>query len=147
MKIILGADHGGFEMKKKLKIFLTDLGYKVLDVGAFDLNNQDDFVDYAVSGLKEMENGDKLILMCRNGVGMSIVANRYKNIRCVLGFDEDQVKRARSDDDVNCLSLPADYVDFEKTFQMVKVFLETKFSFEEERFVRRVKKMGEVVID
>jgi RpiB/LacA/LacB family sugar-phosphate isomerase len=147
MKIILGADHGGFEMKKKLKVFLTDLGYKIFDVGAFDLNTQDDFVDYAVAGSKEMEEGDRLILLCRNGVGMSIVANRYKNVRCVLGFDEDQIEKARSDDDVNCLSLPADYVNFEKACLMVNVFLNTKFSFDEERFVRRIKKMGEVVVN
>lgn len=144
MKIILAADHGGVEMKEELKEWLKNLGYGVVDVGAEKLDPEDDFVDYAKKAVGMAGDGDRLILLCRNGVGMSIVANRNKNIRCVLGFDENQVRRARSDDDVNCLSLPADYVDEEKAKVLVKVFLETKFSGEE-RFVRRIGKLSGMV--
>lgn len=147
MRVILGADHGGFEMKEELKKWLLE-NYEVIDVGAEKFDGDDDFVDYAKKAVEQFQQGEALlVLLCRNGVGMSIVANRYKNVRCVLGFDENQVERARSDDDVNCLALPSDYVDFEKALRMVRVFLETKFSSDEERFVRRIKKMGDVVVN
>jgi len=147
MKIIIGADHGGFEMKEKIKKWLLVDGYKVEDVGAENQNLKDDFVDYAKKAVERFQQSQQglvlltgVILFCRNGVGMDIVANRFANIRCVLGFDTKQVRRARNDDDVNCLALPSDYIDFKKTKELIKVFLETKFS-KEERFMRRLKKI------
>ena len=146
-RVILGADHGGFELKERLEGWLLKRGYEVVDMGADKLDSGDDFVDYAKKAVGEFRlGGDRLILLCRNGVGMSIVVNRFKNIRCVLGFDEEQIRRARVDDNVNCLSLPADYIDLGKAKKFVSVFLETKFS-EEERFVRRLKKIEEIVVD
>lgn len=142
MRVILAADHGGFEMKEKLKKYLKEKGYEGVDVGASELREGDDFVDYALEAGQrlQMNFDDRGIVLCRNGVGVSIVANRLSGVRCVLGFDKKQVERAREDDDVNCLALPADYLDLEKAKELVEVFLETKFS-NEERFRRRLIKL------
>lgn len=143
MKIIIGADHGGFEFKQKLIKDLESLGHEVVDAGAKEKVSDDDFVDYALEVVERMgQDMDAFgILLCRNGVGMSIMANRFGFVRAALGFDAEQVRRARMDDDVNCLSLPADYLDYEKTLDLAKVFVETKFS-EEEKYVRRLNKMA-----
>lgn len=144
MNIYLAADHGGFEMKEELKKWLDEQDYRVVDAGAQELDEEDDFVDYAQAASERMSEDPEGvgIFLCRNGVGVSIVANRYLGIRCVLGFDRKQVEKARNDDDVNCLSLPADYLDLEKAKELVRAFLETDFSGEE-RFSRRIHKLEE----
>lgn len=141
MRIYLGTDHGGFEMKEELKKWLAS-DYEVVDVGAFVLDPEDDFVDYAKSMAEQMSDDDEGvgIVLCRNGVGVSVVANRFLGIRCVLGFDEGQVEKARNDDDVNCLALPADYIDLEKAKKLVEKFLETDFGGKE-KFIRRIHKL------
>lgn len=146
--IYLGSDHGGFELKEKIKAFLMEKGEEVEDLGAETLDPGDDFVDYAVE-VAEMVAGnpDALgIVFCRNGVGVDITVNRFPGMRSVLGFDEGQVEKARTDDDVNCLSLPADYIDLDKAKRLVNKFLETKFDGGE-RFVRRLIKLESIAID
>ncbi|MBU1256621.1 RpiB/LacA/LacB family sugar-phosphate isomerase [Patescibacteria group bacterium] len=142
MKIILGADHGGWQVKEDVKKWLARLrqGYgEVKDMGAMEEIQEDDYVDFAVLVAKELEKNSeaKGILFCRNGFGMVIAANRFSWVRCGLGFDKGAVERGRMDDDINCLAIPADYVDLEKVKEMIEVFLKTKFS-EEERYKRRL---------
>jgi len=142
-RIVLGADHGGFLMKEKLKKWLKkkeSLG--VFDVGALKMDKKDDFVDYAVlvAGELEENSGAKGILFCRNGFGMVMAANRFLGVRCGLGFNIEVVKKGRNDDDINCLAIPADYINFEKLVKMVEAFLKTKYSGEE-RFRRRLFKL------
>jgi ribose 5-phosphate isomerase B len=145
MKIYIGTDHGGFELKQKLVDWLASEGYEIVDLGAKELEAEDDFVDYAllVTDSLAFEPEARGILLCRNGVGMDIVANRAPEVRCALGFDSGQVEKARSDDNINCLSLPADYIDEVKAKELVEAFLKTKFSGEE-RFVRRLDRLAEV---
>ncbi|MBU1071240.1 RpiB/LacA/LacB family sugar-phosphate isomerase [Patescibacteria group bacterium] len=142
MKIILGADHGGWRMKEEIKRWLKNEGHEVLDRGAFEKDDNDDYVDFAVLVAKELEKNSKAkgILFCRNGFGMVIAANRFSWVRCGLGFDKGAVERGRMDDDINCLAIPADYVDLKKVKEMIGVFLKTKFS-EEERYKRRLDKL------
>ena len=140
MKIILGADHGGFELKNKIKELLVNKGIEVVDVGAFELNTNDDFVDYAKEAISKFLDGDRLILFCRNGYGMSIMANRYKGIRCGIAFDEKAVEKGRNDDDINCLSVPSDYIDESKVIKMIDIFLNAVFSGDES-YVRRINKI------
>lgn len=139
MKIILGADHGGWQMKEKVKRWLSG---EVKDMGALEENKNDDYVDFAVLVAKELEKNSesKGILFCRNGFGMVIAANRFSWVRCGLGFDVGAVEKGRMDDDINCLAIPADYVDLKKVKEMIGVFLKTKFS-EEERYKRRLDKL------
>lgn len=142
MKIYIGADHGGFSLKETLKERLSKDEYEVVDLGAKSLDGDDDYVDYGSVLAEELsfDNEAMGILICRNGVGMSIVANRFSGVRCALGFDVSQIERARTDDDVNCLALPADYLEPEFAVKIVKAFLDTKFSGGE-KYTRRLTKI------
>lgn len=144
MKIYLGADHGGFKLKEEIKGWLAT-GHEVVDLGASKLDEDDDFIEPAVAVAEalEFDREARGILLCRNGVGVAIVANRYGGVRCALGFDPEQTEKARSDDDVNCLSLPADYLNSEIARNIVQVFLKTKFSGEE-RYRRRLEKLEQL---
>lgn len=144
MKIYLGSDHGGYEAKEEVKKWLEGLKKEVVDMGAHELDSDDDFVEYgeAVASKLEENDGDMGVLFCRNGVGMSVVANRFSGVRGALGFDIEQVRKARTDDDVNCLVIPADYVKLDMIKDMVKVFLETEYHGEE-RYERRIAKMSQ----
>lgn len=140
MRIILGADHGGFLVKEIIKQELKSQGIEILDVGAESLIEDDDFVDYAKKAVLEYKTGDMIVLFCRNGFGMEIVANRARGIRCGVGFDEKAVTRGRTDDDINCLSIPADYLEIEQTKKIVETFLHTGFSGDQ-RYLRRINKI------
>ncbi len=142
MRVIVGADHGGFKLKEDIKKWLTGQKYEVLDVGAEKLDEKDDFVDYAEL-VAEGVAGDpdaRGILFCRNGFGMMIAANRFQGVRCGEAFDIKAIKRGRSDDDINCLSVPADYIKGGEVEKMVEAFLKTDFSGEE-RYKRRLWKL------
>ena len=141
MKVILGADHGGFEMKEEIKKWLVDEGYTVEDVGAINLVEEDDFVYYAKQAVKAASSsGDRVVLFCRNGFGMSIAANRFAGVLCGLGFDEEAVRKGRTDDDINALSIPSDYVDKVSTMRMIKIFL-TEEGPREDKYKRRIMKL------
>ena len=73
------------------------------------------------------------ILLCGSGVGVDIVANKFKHIRSGLAVDPEQIEKARMDDDINVLSIPADYIDEENAKLIIKLFLETPFSKEEKK--------------
>lgn len=145
MKIVLGADHGGWQMKEDVESWLKEEGYEVVDVGAVEENLDDDYVDFAKLVVAELERDVKArgVLFCRNGFGMVMTANRFEDIRCGLGFSEKAIEKGRTDDDINCLAIPAEYVKFEKVKKMIKVFLEIKFSGEE-RYKRRLVKLEEL---
>ena len=145
MKVIVAADHGGFEMKEYIKSYLEGEGYEVLDVGALQLNEEDDFVDFGrrAAGELNIDERDMGILFCRNGYGMSIVANRHREIRCGIGFNKEAVTRGRRDDNINCLSFPSDYIDDKEAKDMVDIFLKTPFA-NEERYIRRLRKLSQM---
>lgn len=146
MKIFLGADHGGYKLKEKIKVWLEKKGYEVEDEGAYEYNKRDDFVDFGKRVAEKIvsESEDvRGVVFCKNGVGMDVVSNRYKGVRCVLGFDKRQVRKAREDDDVNVLSLPAEYLSYKKGQRLIEAFLETKFK-DKRRFVRRLEKINKL---
>ena len=145
MKIYLGADHGGFAMKELAKQWFKGMGTEVIDVGAESLEAEDDYVDYATKVVREVRRdpSSRGVLFCRNGMGMVIAGNRIAGVRCGLAFDIEAVRRARTDDDINCLSVPSDYVTFEKAKEMIEVFLKTEKSGEA-RYARRLKKIAEI---
>ena len=141
--IYLACDHGGFSLKEKIKEQLSKTNLPVVDVGNSQLDPQDDFVDFAKMAAQQMKDDDRGIFLCRNGVGVDIVANRFAHLRSVLGFNVVQVEKARNDDNCNVLCLPADYIDLQTALSLVDVFLNTKFS-QEERFNRRLGKLQEM---
>ncbi len=147
MKVYLGADHGGFELKEKIKQWLSLKGLEIEDLGADKLESEDDYVDYALKVAQAVSTTSaRGLLFCRNGFGMMIAANRWLGVRCGLAFDPKAVGRGRSDDDINCLSLPADYLNLDQAKTMIEVFLETPFS-DQEKYIRRIEKLEAIEED
>ena len=146
MVIYLGADHRGFNLKGVIKDFLQDKGYEVVDVGNSLYDEKDDYPDFAVKVAEKVSRNPEMsrgILLCGSGVGVDVTANKFKNVRSALGITSDQIYDARHDDDVNVLSLAADYMSPEDAKKIVQVFLSTPFSGEE-RFSRRIEKISQI---
>lgn len=146
MKIFIGADHRGFELKEKLKKWLTEKGYDVEDCGNTVYNKDDDYPDFAATvGKKVQELGEdgRGIVICGSGIGISFAANKVKGVRCAIGINHDHVFHGRDSDDINVLSLAPDFFSEEQMMEMVETFLETPFS-QGERHVRRIKKIEEI---
>lgn len=146
MIIYLGADHRGFSLKEQIKMFLLENGWSVRDAGAKSVVPDDDYVDYAkdvASKVSADPTGARGILFCANGVGMDIVANKFNQVRSVLGISPDHVLTSREDDDTNVLSIAADYTDLETTKKMISVWLQSPFSGEE-RHKRRLEKVRQI---
>ena len=144
MRVILGADHGGFELKEKVKTWLVNEGYETYDVGADIFVEGDDYVDFAKKAVDEAKSKDKIVLFCRNGFGMMMAANRFVGVRCGLAFDKEAVRRGRTDDDINCLAVPADYIDEMSIEEMIKVFLSEEFA-DIDRYKRRIMKLDNLL--
>ena len=143
MRVILGADHGRFQIKEKAKVWLGEVECEIVDVGSESLNLDDDYVDYAMKAVLEMKEEDRVILFCRNGMGMAVTANKRKGVRCGLGFGPEAVRKGRTDDDINALAIPADYCTDEGVKEMIKIFLNTEFN-KTERYVKRLEKLGKL---
>jgi ribose 5-phosphate isomerase B len=145
MKIFIGADHNGYELKEKLEEYLKSQGYEVIDKGDTSLRPDDDFPIYAAKVASEvLANADSRgILLCGSGQGICMAANRYKGIRASLVWDQDEAYSSRNDDDANILCLPARKLSFEQSKSLVETWLETPFAGAA-RFVRRIKQMDEL---
>lgn len=126
--IVVGCDHGGLELKNKIKDYLVDLDEVVLDVGAFELDELDDFSTYAKLIAKAMKKESvKGIAICGSGVGMCIALNKVKGIYAVNGIDDKKVALARQHNNVNALCLGGRMVSCEDAIKMVEAFLKTEF--------------------
>jgi ribose 5-phosphate isomerase B len=143
--IYLGADHRGFELKERLKKRLNDEGYEITDLGNDHLDPNDDYVDFAakVAEAVSLDSQNKGILLCGSGNGVDMVANKVPGVRSALVFDELRAKQAREDEDANVAALPADTLDEETSWKIVKTFL-TTFFLGEEKHQRRLQKLEEV---
>lgn len=144
MNIYIGADHGGFELKKKIKEWLTVQGHFVEDIGAVELDPQDDYPQYAFAVARGvLHNGGVGILVCRSGGGMTIAANRVPGIRAVDCMTVESAVHARTNNNANVLSLSGDWVDETLAIEIVHAFLTTQF-LNEERHVRRISQLDQV---
>ena len=143
MVIYISSDHGGYKLKKKLIDYLKKK-YSVEDFGPKALVPTDDYPDYAYPLAKKVAKTKSLgILICRNGQGMCIAANKVKGIRAVTGFSKKMIESTRLDDDANVLCIPADYLSFGEVKKIVQLFLETKFS-QASRLKRRINKIKKI---
>lgn len=142
MKLYLGADHRGFELKEHLKVWLEEEGYSVVDCGNTNYDPEDDFPDFALAVAEKVQQDPESrgIVICGSGVGVNIAANKVKGIRASTGINVDEVRHARQHDDLNVLAISAEYSDFEQTQQMIAMFLTTPFK-SEERYLRRLDKI------
>lgn len=128
MKIAIGSDHGGFELKEKVIKFLTVNGYEILDLGC----NSMDSVDYPKYGRLVGEavvekKADKGIVICGTGIGISIAANKVKGVRAALCTNTTMARLTREHNDANVLSMGARMVGDILALEMVNVFLTTEF--------------------
>ncbi len=109
MKISIGADHAGYEMKHELVDFVQKLGHTVHDVGTFEPDKPDDYPDYAILVAQDLRSGqaERGILVCGSGVGVSVAANKFKGIRAGLCDDHYSAHQGVEHDDMNVLVLGA----------------------------------------
>src|SRR3989344_384793 len=149
MKIYIGSDHAGFEMKKDLISYLSESDYEVLDCGPLAYVHDDDYPDYVSKVARNISSGEPAfgIVIGRNGQGEAIVANRFANVRCAVfyGGPKHILTLSREHDDANILSLGAQFLTTQEAREAVLLFLNTKFSGEE-RHVRRIRKIESVNI-
>lgn len=143
--IYISSDHGGFNLKKYLIETFKNKGVEIQDLGPKDLNGEDDYPDFASELAKKIQESpeNKGILICRNGVGMSITANRFRGVRAALSWNAQHAISSRNDDDANVLSLPADYISENEATDIVEKWLNTPFS-NQERMKRRLDKLSSI---
>jgi len=143
MKIIIGSDHGGYELKEKIIEFLKKEKYKVEDFGTHSKESCDyPLIGFEVAKAVSKGKADKGILMCRSGIGMAIVANKLHGIRAAACYDKAMAKSSRENNDCNILVLAADYTDFKKAKELARIWLTTRHTGE--RHERRVRQIKEI---
>ncbi len=144
MKIYIGSDHAGYELKELLKTYLSNLNNEVEDCGAFTLNAEDDYPDFIQPvAQKVTENPGSLgIILGGSGQGEAMCANRVAGARASVyyGGTLDMIRVTREHNNANILSLGARFITEEEAQQAVELFLTTKFS-DEPRHIRRINKL------
>ena len=138
--IILASDHAGFMLKEEIKKFLIKKRKKVFDLGTKNTNSVD-YPDYAHLLSKKIRKDKNQfgILICASGTGMSIVANKYKNIRAALCYDVKSAKLSRQHNNANVMTIGSRLIKKNIAFKCVSTFLKT--DFEGGRHLRRIKKI------
>ncbi|MDR0675427.1 MAG: ribose 5-phosphate isomerase B [Elusimicrobiota bacterium] len=140
MKISLGSDHAGFDLKKEILKYFRDKDYLVSDEGTYSLQRSD-YADYAKIVAEKVRDKvvDKGILICGTGIGMSIVANKIHKIRASLCVTEYMAEMSRLHNDANILCLGARLVENNQNILILQKWLETEF--EGDRHIKRLKKI------
>ncbi len=143
VQIGLACDHGGFELKEELKAFLKSKGYEPLDLGTFSEDSVD-YPDFGVLVAEKVSKGDlrKGILICGTGIGMSIVANKFRGVRAALVNDLYSARFSREHTDANILVIGGRIVGRELAKEIVQVWLEA--SFAGGRHQKRLDKIGAI---
>ena len=150
MKIFIGSDHAGYELKEKLKIFLAQKGHDVEDKGAFKLDPEDDYPDFiklVAEAVAEDPNNSRGIVIGGSGQGEAIEANRFKHVRAEVYYGGapdsglETVRLAREHNNANILSLGTRLISGEEAKKAVEIFLSTPFSGG--RHQRRIEKLDE----
>lgn len=144
MRVIIGSDHAGFELKQLLVKHLESAGYTVTDVGTHSTESVD-YPDYAASVARAVVagNGDRGIVVCGSGAGASIAANKITGARSAVVHDHYTAHQAVEHDDMNVLTLGARVIGETTATEIVDAYLAAEFSGEE-RHVRRLRKVVEL---
>ena len=139
-KVILASDHAGFKLKEEIKKFLIKKRKKVLDLGTENTSSVD-YPDYAHLLSKKMKKSENQfgILICGSGIGMSMAANKHKNIRAALCYDTKSTKLSRQHNNANVMTIGARLIKKNIALKCVSTFLETDFN--RGRHLRRIRKI------
>ena len=140
MRIALGSDHGGLELKNHLSEYLKVNGHTILDFGTYSKDSCD-YPDYAYPAALSVSEGnaDYAIVVCTTGIGVSIVANKVKGIRCSLVSKVEDAVLTKEHNDSNCLALGAKNVSFDLAEDIVDAWLSAQFTGG--RHINRVNKI------
>src|SRR3954463_9331587 len=141
MRIVIGSDHAGFELKEQMIMYLFELGHQLTDVGTRDITPVD-YPDYAEAVGVALREGraERGVIICGSGVGASVAANKLPGIRAGLCHDTYSAHQGVEHDDMNVLVLGARIIGTELARELVRNFLAAKFT-NEERHVRRLGKI------
>lgn len=143
MIIPIASDHAGFDAKEKIKKQLEELGHMPVDFGTHS-DESVDYPDFAIQVAEKVNEGEheKGILICGSGQGMCMTANKYKNIRAALVYDDDSAQLTRQHNNANVLCLPGRKLDDDQLKKILQVWLDTQF--EGGRHQRRVSKIHDL---
>lgn len=143
--LYIASDHGGFKLKNEIITYLSRMDVKVVDMGPAEYVQDDDYPDYVVPTVQKVQEDPKsmAILICKNGVGVSMLANKFRDIRCALSWNGEHAASSRKDDNTNVLALPANFLTREQALDVVHGWLGADFSGEE-RHKRRLDKVAEL---
>lgn len=126
--IAIGCDHGGYKLKEEIKKYLEEIGLEYKDFGTYN-EERTDYPIYAKEVANSVSKGEseKGILICRSGHGMAIVANKFKGVRAASITSEDDARFAKSDDDVNIMTLGADCLETDDAIKIMRIWIATEF--------------------
>ena len=141
MKISIGCDHSALELKNELITYLKGKGYEINDRGTYTKESCD-YTDFGYMVAKDVKEkrADRGIVICFTGIGMSIIANKVKGVRCALVASKDAAILTREHNDTNVLALSAKYTGYALAKEIVDIWLNTEFSHNE-RHQRRIDKI------
>jgi len=148
-RIILATDHAGFKLKEAIKSFLESKGYGVLDVGAHEYNEGDDYPPFMIAAAmkvaEDLSGETKAVIFGGSGEGEAIVANRFPGVRALVwyGGSKDILKLSREHNNANILSIGARFVDEASAKEAVELWLSTPFS-QDERHIRRIQEIDNI---
>ena len=145
MQIVVGADHAGFGLKEELVPWLKASGHEVVDLGAHQLNPDDDIPDFAAAVARAVRSGsaERGIVVCGSGVGACVTANKVSGIRACVCHDTYSSHQGVEHDDMNVLCLGARVIGLDLSKEIVQRFLSANF-LGEDRFRRRLEKLFQV---
>jgi len=128
MRIAIGSDHGGYELKEQLRRYLQNNGHEVIDCGTDSVESVH-YPVFAKMVAKNILNGraDRGIVVCTTGEGVCITANRYKGIRCGIAYNDEVARLMRAHNDANIISFGARFISLEDAIKRVEIFLNTNF--------------------
>ncbi|MDY0339820.1 MAG: ribose 5-phosphate isomerase B [Coriobacteriia bacterium] len=143
MRIFLGSDHAGFELKEQVRDVLQSIGHDVVDIGPYT-DESVDYPDYAERVGRAVASGEAPfgVLICGTGLGMAIAANKVPGVRAVQASEPEMARMARLHNNANILTLPGRFIDKEQAAEVLSVFLSTPF--EGGRHQRRLDKISEI---
>ena len=146
MRVAVGGDHAGFEMKNLIAEHVRALGHTVDDAGAYEYDALDDFPDFSEAVAVRVAEGraERGLIVCGSGVGASVAANKVRGVRAGLCHDTYSARQGVEHDDMNVVCIGARIIGEELAKEVVTAFLSARFIEGEEKYVRRLNKVLDI---